>query len=45
MVDGVRDAFTGHYGGGPLALGAAVAAALAALALGLGTQVFRKANA
>ncbi|MGX9228789.1 ABC transporter permease [Streptomyces albus] len=45
VVDGVRDAFTGHYAGGPLALGAAVAAVLAALALGLGTQVFRKANA
>ncbi|MFE0873636.1 ABC transporter permease [Streptomyces smyrnaeus] len=45
VVDAVRDAFTGHYTDGSLALGAAVAAALAVVSLGLGTQVFRKVGA
>ncbi|MEU5835150.1 ABC transporter permease [Streptomyces diacarni] len=44
VVDAVRDAFMGHYGG-TLALGALVALALAAASLGLGTRVFRKAGA
>ncbi|WP_369200232.1 ABC transporter permease [Streptomyces sp. PU-14G] len=45
VVDAVRDAFLGHYADGTLALGAVVALALAAVSLGLGTQVFRRAGA
>lgn len=45
VVDAVREAFLGHYTGGSLALGGAVALALAAVSLGLGTQVFRKVGA
>jgi ABC-2 type transport system permease protein len=45
VVDAVRDAYTGHYANGSVALGMAVAAALTAVSLGLGTRVFRRVSA
>ncbi|MFI7242273.1 ABC transporter permease [Streptomyces qinglanensis] len=45
VVEAVRDAYTGDYTDGTLALGTAVAVALAAAALALGTRVFRRAGA
>ncbi|NGO67401.1 ABC transporter permease [Streptomyces boncukensis] len=43
LVDAVRAAFVGDYGGGTLAVGALVGAALAAASLALGTRLFRGA--
>ncbi|MDT0341410.1 ABC transporter permease [Streptomyces litchfieldiae] len=45
LVDAVRAAFVGDYGDGTLALGVLVAAALTAVSVTLGTQLFRKAGA
>jgi ABC-2 type transport system permease protein len=45
IVDAVRAGFVGDYGSGDVALGALVTAALAAGALTLGTQLFRRAGA
>lgn len=45
LVEAVRAAFAGDYTDGPVALGALVAAALAAVSLTLGTRVFRRAGA
>jgi ABC-2 type transport system permease protein len=45
IVDAVRAAVVGDYGSGDLALGALVAAAMAAVSLTVGTQLFRKAGA
>lgn len=45
IVEAVRAAVAGDWGSGDLALGAVVAAALAAVSLTVGTQLFRKAGA
>lgn len=44
LVDGVRAAFVGDYGSGEVALGALMAALLAAVSLTLGTILFRRAG-
>ncbi|MEZ0067352.1 ABC-2 type transport system permease protein [Streptacidiphilus sp. MAP12-20] len=45
LVDAMRDAYLGHYATPAVLEGAAVALALAALSLTIGTRVFRKAGA
>ncbi|MFH8805961.1 ABC transporter permease [Streptomyces hygroscopicus] len=45
LVDGVRAAFAGEYGGGKIASAAVVATALAAVSVTLGARLFRQAGA
>ena len=45
LVDAVRAAFTGNYGGGEVTLGALVSVLLAAVSMTLGTHVFRRTGA
>ncbi|HZG03491.1 MAG TPA: ABC transporter permease [Streptomyces sp.] len=45
VVDAVRAAYVGDYGDGTVLLGAAVAAALAAVSVTAGTHLFRRAGA